>query len=113
MILPKLRKEREREDENEGVLPAIFNVFVDDNCDQECGEGVVPADNEHDCEAEESPQERGGPVVVSEPRPPVGGLQDGLERARKVDKHVAHQEKPAAEGGAGKRVSTRWKRGEC
>ena len=42
-------------------------------------------------------------MVVAEPGAPVGGLQDGLERAGKVDKHVAHEEKPAGgrEGGGG------------
>ena len=33
-------------------------------------------------------------MVVTKPRAPVGSLQDGLECAGKVHKHVAHQEEP-------------------
>jgi len=37
------------------------------------------------------------PVVVFEPRPPVGCLEKGLESAGQVDKSVAHQEEHGQE----------------
>ena len=88
--------------------PTILDVFVDDDSNQESSQSIVPADDEHDSETEEGPQERGGPVVVPEPWPPVGGLQEGLEGAGKVDKHVAHQEKPVQRGEGEKCEDRKW-----
>ena len=70
--------------------PSVLNVFVHNDCDGDGDEGIVPAGEEHDGEAEQSPQQRGGPVVVAEPRPPVGSLQQRLQRACKVHTHVTH-----------------------
>ena len=84
--------------------PSVLYIFVDDDSHDECGQSVVPAHDEHDRQTEEGSEERGGPVVVAEPWAPVGGLQERLEGARKVDKHVTHEEKPVWRGERGENV---------
>ena len=79
--------------------PSVLNVLVHDDCNGDGNEGIIPAGEEHDGEAEKGAQQRGGPVVVTEPRAPVGSLQQRLQRARKVHTHVAHQEEPVRGGG--------------
>ena len=82
-------------------LPTVFNILVDDNRHNQRGQGIVPAGDEHDSEAQQGAQEGGGPVIIAEPGPPVWSLEEGLKCTRKVDKHVAHQKEPGSgeEGG--------------
>ncbi len=95
------------------VSPSILDVLVDEHGNHQRSQGIVPAGDEHDHHAHHGSEKAGGPVVVAEPGTPVGGLQNGLQRAGHVDKGIAHEEEPTEEGGReggreeGKVVNTR------
>ena len=73
---------------------SVLDVLEDDGGQDESHQGVVPGHKEHEDQTEKSPHQGAHPVVVANPGPPIGGLQDGLEDTCKVHEHVADQEEP-------------------
>lgn len=80
------------------VLPLEFDVLVDTGCNRHGDQSIVPTRDEHNTDAQQHSQEREAPVVVTETRPPVGGAQESLKSASKIDKHVAHKKEPDDRG---------------
>ena len=68
-----------------------LNVFVDNERNADSYEGKIPAGHEHDRDAEDCSEDREGPVIILETRPPIGSLEEGQQSAGHVDKTVAHQ----------------------
>ena len=78
--------------------PPVLDVLVDEGGETHCAEGVDPRGEKHDEKTEEDAEEGDGPVEVPEARAPRGTAQEGLDGARQVEEHVAHEEEHGEDG---------------